>query len=95
MLPALIAARARRCRYPSSCTCAAANLAVYRGSRGKQLVPLLLPLESLDPLLVHLLGQFRVSFLFLLSRALLLDSFYPALYAKTRPLVSTRSAGGL
>lgn len=44
-------------------------------SRVDKLVALLLALESLHPLLVHLLGHLLVAFLLLLLRPLLLEGF--------------------
>lgn len=54
-----------------------------RRSRVDKLVALLLALESLQPLLVHLLGHLLVAFLLLLLRPLLLKGFDASLYAES------------
>jgi len=48
-------------------------------SRVQQLVPLLLPLHSLDSLLVHLLGHLLEPLALFLGRSLVFDSLYAAL----------------
>lgn len=55
----------------------------------EEFVPLLLPLEPLDSLLIHLLGQLCVPLLLLLSRALLLYPCNPRLCIQRAVHVST------